>query len=188
MMSRLLVSQLCYTYTTSEYERISTTFGGICERNGIRNWWNWWDCRKYHIVPAYRGFNLSGVNLAESGHSTMRVQYKMSLAVAAWKDMCHQIIQDRDYIAFVENTHKVTGKGLNLMQRIERKKKTDKNFVTSALEALQTGDLEAEAIIHLDEDMGFIPSNSTRHRVPLIYPLSNQMQKCRHNSKNSFQV
>ena len=74
------------------------------------------------------------------------------------------------------------------MQTIERKKKTDKNFVTSALDALQTGDLEAEAMIHLDEDMGFIPSNSTRHRVPLIYPSSNPMQKCRHNNNNSFQV
>ena len=74
---RLLVSQLCYTYTASEYEHISTTLQGLCERNGIGNWWNWWDCRKFHIVPAYRGFNLSGVNLAEAGHSTMRVRYKM---------------------------------------------------------------------------------------------------------------
>ena len=38
------------------------------------------------LYQAYRGFNLSGVNLAEAGHSTMRVCYKMSLAVAAWKD------------------------------------------------------------------------------------------------------
>ena len=90
-------------------------------------------------MPAYRGFNLSGVNLAEAGHSTMRVCYKMSLAVAAWKDMCHQIIQDRDYIAFVENSDKVTGKGINLMQTIIRKKRTDKIFVMSALDALQTG-------------------------------------------------
>ena len=137
------------------------------------------------IVPAYRGFNLSGVNLAEAGHSTMRVWYKMLLAVAAWKDMCHQIIQDRDYIAFVENTDKVTGKGLNLMQTIARKKKTDKIFVTSALDALQTGDLEAEAMIHLDDEIGFIPSNSARHRVPEIYPSSNPMQKHRHNNNRS---
>ena len=118
----------------------------------------------------------------------MRVLYKMSLAVAAWKDICHQMIQDRDYIAFVENTDKVTGKGLNLMQTIARKKKTDKNFVTSALDALQTGDLEAEAMIHLDEEMGFIPSNSTRHRVPEIYPASNLMQKHRHNNNNRCEV
>ena len=85
-------------------------------------------------MPAYRGFNLSGVNLAEAGHSTMKVCYKMSLAVAAWKDMCHQIIQGGDYIVFVDNTDKVTGKGLNLT--IARKKRTDKKFVTSALDVL----------------------------------------------------
>ena len=98
------------TCTTSEYECILTTLGAICERNGIGNWW---DCRKFHIVPTSRGFNQSGVNLPEAGHSTMRVCYKMSLTVAAWKDMCQQIIQDWDYIAFVKNTDKVTGKGIN---------------------------------------------------------------------------
>ena len=105
----------------------------------------------------------------------MRVCYKMLLAVAAWKDICHQIIQDRDYIAFIENTDKVMGKGLNLMQTIARKKRTDKNFVTSALDALQTGDLEAEGMLHLDEEMGFIPSKNARHRVPEIYPSPNPM-------------
>ena len=109
---KVLVSQLCYTYTASEYEGVSGGLHAICTRNGIGHWWDWWNCRKFHILPAFRGFNLSGVNLAECGHSTMWVHYKMSLAVAAWKDMCQQMIQDSDYIAFVTNSAKVAGRGM----------------------------------------------------------------------------
>ena len=42
-------------------------------------------------------------------------------------------------------------------------------------------------MLHLDEEMGFIQSNNTRHRVPEIYPSSNLMQKCRHNNNNRSQ-
>ena len=66
--------------------------------------------------------DISGVNLAESGHSTLRVHYKMSLAVAAWKDVCQQMIQDRGYIAFVTNSANATGRELNLMQKIIQQK------------------------------------------------------------------
>ena len=58
--------------------------------------------------------------------------------------MCQQMIQDRDYITFVTNSAKVTGSGLNLMQKIEWQKKTDNSFVKSALEAMNNGDLEAD--------------------------------------------
>ena len=130
---KLLVSQLYYTYTASEYERVSGGLHAICTWNGVGHWWN---CRKFHIVPAFRGFNLSGVNLAESWHSTMQVHYKMSLAVAAWKDVPANDT-DHDYIAFVTNSAKVTGRGMNLMQKIACERKTDQIFVNSALEALE---------------------------------------------------
>ena len=74
------------------------------------------------------------------------------------------------------------------MQTIARKKRTDKNFVVSALDALQSGNLEAEAMLHLDEDMGFIPSNNARHRVPNIFPLSNPVQKCKSTNNKTSQV
>ena len=107
----------------------------------------------------------------------MHVQYKMSLAVAAWKDMCQQMIQDWDYTVFVTNTAKVPGRGMNLMQKIAHEKKTDHNFVSSALEALNTGDIEAEAMINLDPDIGFMPTQKACHRVPEVFPPINPTQK-----------
>ena len=67
--------------------KVSGELHAICMWNGIGHWWDWWNCRKFHIVPAFRDFNLSGVNLAECGHSTMWVCYKMSFPVVAWKDV-----------------------------------------------------------------------------------------------------
>ena len=85
-------------------------------------WWNWWKARHFHIVPAFRGFCVSGLNVAESGQSAMKTRGKMWLFVAAWRDTCTMIIQDRDYISFCTNKAKVTGKGLNLMQQRERER------------------------------------------------------------------
>ena len=92
----------------------SAALRNICVQNNIGNWWDWWHTRRFHIVPAYRGFNLPGINLAEIGHSTMRVPVLMSLAVAAWCDMCTMVLQDTEYDALINNKAKVSGKGLNL--------------------------------------------------------------------------
>ena len=165
--------------------KVSGELHAICMWNGIGHWWDWWNCRKFHIVPAFRGFNLSGVNLAESWHSTMQVHYKMSLAVAAWKDVPANDT-DHDYIAFVTNSAKVTGRGMNLMQKIAHERKTDQIFVNSALEALKSGDIEAEAMIDLDPEAGFIPTQKASHRVPQVYPVVNPTQK-RCNTRPSGQ-
>ena len=73
----------------------------------------------FYIVPMFWGFNLSGLNLVQAGNSSIRNKNRlpMSLAVAVWKDMPHMLQQDRDYEAFLTNTGKVSGFGLNLKQR-----------------------------------------------------------------------
>ena len=64
-----LCEKLCYTYTKHDYTKVSNALENLCERNDIGNWWSWWDVRHFHIVPAFLGFNISGLNLAETGHS-----------------------------------------------------------------------------------------------------------------------
>ena len=91
--------------------------------------------------------------------------------------MCQQMIQDHYYIAFVTNSAKVTGRGMNLMQKIVHERKTDQIFVNSALEALKSGDIGVEAMIDLDPEAGFIPTQKASHRVPQVYPVVNPTQK-----------
>ena len=153
-----LFNEVCYALTANKFEKVSAALGNICVQNNIGNWWDWWHTRRFHIVPAYRGFNLPGINLAEIGHSTMRVPVLMSLAVAAWHDMCTMMLQDTEYDAFINNKAKVSGKGLNLKQRRQKEWLQDAKFVDAALEVMNSGNIEAKAMIDIDPDRYFEPS------------------------------
>ena len=86
---------------------MSNSLENLCERNDIENWSSWWPVRHFHIVPAFQGFNISGLNLAELGHSTIKTRCIMPLTVATWHDMCLMMLQDWDYEA--HTTGKVSG-------------------------------------------------------------------------------
>ena len=68
-----LCGKLCYTYTKHEYTNVSYALENLCQQNDTENWWLWWAVRRFHIVPAFHGFNISGLNLAKTGHSTIKV-------------------------------------------------------------------------------------------------------------------
>ena len=129
----------------------------LCQQNDIENWWSWWAVRHFHIVPAFWGFNISGLNLAETGHSTIKSRCIMPLTVAAWRDMCLMILQDRDYEAHMSNTGKVSGKGLNLKQKTARWNKAE-DFVNSCIDAMHNGNLEQEAMFDLHLEKFLVPS------------------------------
>ena len=63
---------------------MSNALKNLCEWNDIENWWSWWAVRCFHIVPTFWEFNISGLNLAEKGHSTVKTRCLMPLTVAAW--------------------------------------------------------------------------------------------------------
>ena len=52
------------------------------------------------------------------------------------------------------------------------------------MEALNNGDLEAEAMIDVDPEVGFIPNQKASHRVPEVYSSVNPTQK-QHNGRSS---
>ena len=71
-----LIAKLCECYTKGEYDHISSAPKDICDHNDILHWWEWWEARKYHIIPAFRGFKILGLNLAETGHSMIKTKTK----------------------------------------------------------------------------------------------------------------
>ena len=115
--------------------------------------------------------------MAESGQSAMKTRGKMWLSVAAWRDTCTMIIQDRDYISFCTNKAKVIGKGLNLMQQTERDRKAERNFINSACDALQSGDIEAEVLIEMDPSCYFVSNKKAKNRVPANFSSGNPNQE-----------
>ena len=129
------------------------------------------------LVPAFRGFNISGLNLAETGHSTMQTSKKSWLSVATWRDTCMMIIQDRDYVSFYTNSAKVTGKGLNVIQQCARQQKEESSFINSCCEALESGDIEVEVIVEMDPNKYFLPNSKSKHRVPTTFSETNPDQR-----------
>ena len=91
--------------TRNEYEEVARRLRNICADNNLLEWFLWWDERRFHIVHAYRGFNLSGTNLAESGQSGMKplTRKKFKLVDAAYKDVAQMMRQDEQYRAYIGN-------------------------------------------------------------------------------------
>ena len=178
---RKLCKRLIRATTRSEYESISTALRTICEKSGILDWFLWWDERKFHIVPAFRGFNLSGLNLAESGQSGMKpkTRKKMRLIDAAYKDCTQMMRQDESYRAYIGNISKEIGKGLNIRQIQERDRRGQEARAKRYADALMHGNVNAETD---EEDPAgkenvFIPTDAARHRAPKVHSKKNPTQR-----------
>ena len=52
------------------------------------------------MIPAFRGFKIPGLNLAETGHSMIKTKNKMWLSMATYRDVCFFIIQDQEHIGY----------------------------------------------------------------------------------------
>ena len=76
------VNKICHCYTVTDYKKISRALESLATRKNILNCWQWWDARKFHIVPTFRVFNISRLNLTETGHSMLKVKGKVWLSVA----------------------------------------------------------------------------------------------------------
>ena len=82
----------------------------------VDDWMKFWDCRKYHIVDLFRGINVPGLNLAETGQSGLREAEDVRLIDLAYSDTSSMMLQDAQYIRMDSATR---GKGPNLKQRNE---------------------------------------------------------------------
>ena len=167
--------------TRSEYDSISAALRTLCERSEILPWFLWWEERKFHIVPAFRGFNLSGLNLAESGQSGMKpkTRKKLRLIDAAYKDCSQMMRQDEMYKAYIGNISKEIGKGLNIRQIQERDRRAQEDRARRYADALLRGDVNAQTD---DEENTegyrvFIPTDSARHRAPRYHSKKNLTEK-----------
>ena len=92
-----LVMKICLAQTVVEYKKYADALEHICVKNKCVRWYNWWKVRRYHLVPALRGFGWTGSNWAEIGHSTMKRSHKVWLSVAAFEDIVDFIIQENNY-------------------------------------------------------------------------------------------
>ena len=104
--------------TKNEYFHILTKLKEQCTTNSCMNWLKFCHKRCEHFVPAYCGFFLPSMNIAESGQSGMHAQQpcgKMLSLVDATYKMSKQMRQDAMFKAATKNQPVDMGKSLNLL-------------------------------------------------------------------------
>ena len=96
------------------------------------------------------------------------------------------LLQDRDYKAFLTNTGKVSGSGLNLKQRRAKFQKQEAEFIDSCLECIQESDKEKELEMEMNPDE-FFPNKRAKHKVPENFDIDNVVQRkaSNKNKKNN---
>ena len=91
----------------------------MCTTNSCMKWLKFLHERHEHFVPAYHGFFLPSLNIAESGLSGMRAQQPhgkmLSLVDATHKDISKQMCQDATFKVVTRNQPVDMGKSLNLL-------------------------------------------------------------------------
>ena len=99
------VESLAYALSTvstlNEYSQIKSRLLALGVIPAIRSWINWWDARRYHLFPVFRGYNISSVNMAEMRHSTLKHNKPIMLVDAAWEDTCTMILQEEELTKFL---------------------------------------------------------------------------------------
>ena len=152
------VRMICKVQTFAKYNLYSDGLEHICRKNKRLRWYNWWKVRRYHLVPALRGFGWTGSNWAEIGHSMMKRHTKVWLSVAAVEDIADFIVQENNYLSFVSNTGKTIGKGPTSYAKKMKGCREQRRYIKSACDTLLTTDMQGEVDKHTHPDSQFVPS------------------------------
>ena len=171
------VRMICKAQTFAKYKLYSDGLEHICRKNKRLHWYNWWKVRRYHLVPALRGFGWMGSNWAEIGHSMMKRHTKVWLSVAAVEDIADFIVQENNYLSFVSNTGKTIGKGPTSYAKKMKEHREQRRYIESVCDALLTTDMQGEVDKHMHPNSQFVPSCAAKHRVPKKFSTKNPMQK-----------
>lgn len=171
--------RLTQAVTQEEIDNCSASLLDICQRSGLLNWYKWWEVRRYHIIPKYRGFNLSGVSLAEIGHSKMRNWNKtpMRLVDSFYKDTCKIMKQDMAYkdVNKAQDVRCQFGKGPALVKAVQKDLEGQKKRALQYATALNSGILDDS---EEDEDPSyFLPSKSAKHKAPKVFDQKNPTEE-----------
>ena len=127
----------------------------------------WWKVQGYQIFPALRGYGWTGSNWAEIGHSTLRRSRKVWLVEATVQDIASAIMEENEYIAFIENRGKVVGKGPTALKKKMNERKAMRAYTQSAADAFTTWRYyERKLTITIQKRPTSCQRDQQKHRVP----------------------
>ena len=77
----------------------------------------------------------------EIGQSMMKRHRHVWLIYATWEDVCTAIVEENDYINFINNRGKTVGRGPTQLQHVLKERTMQCKFIDAAIDAIETGNL-----------------------------------------------
>ena len=153
---------LVKAHTDKEYKRVFKAMYSILRRAGRTTWLLWWDIRKYHIVPCFRGYDMPSLNLAETGHAKLqRMGKNLRFSVASLRDIAMFMKQKAEYAAYLRGEKTNIGRGPTQIEIERRQARKDDKMVSDFLDVVRDEDFMGE--FEDDADV-FMPTDKARHR------------------------
>lgn len=162
-------------HTAHLYTEVMTKLMDLAAENPrIINFLQWWDLRRFHIVPAFRGYGYSGLNLAEVGNWSWKPSQKLRLVDACKDDVTSMVLQEEDIKGFNEGRLRGRGKAPNkVSQLIKDRKKQIKRATDIGLNLSQLiSNRDIDALLDEREcsEEGrtsfFRPASHAKHKAP----------------------
>jgi hypothetical protein len=179
-----MVKDICGCHTVTRYLQLNTQMHDLMKKHpAIESWVRWWEARKYHIVPAYRGAGYKGCNLAEIGHSTLKKRQPMTLLDAVMEDICRVKMQDDDVEDFIQQKKPSCGTGPSQRDSYAKSWQEQNEMAKQYGEILLSG---AEAIsqqVNKESNDDFVPTQAASHKAPHRPKSKNNIQGKRISKK-----
>ena len=87
----------------------------------------------------------------------------MWLSMATHRDICHFMVQDREYTGFQTNSTCLQGRGRTLLQTKRKRKTAEEIFIQQTKKNIEQGNIDQD--IPNDREEIFVPNKKARHRV-----------------------
>ena len=141
----------------------------MCTSIGQMKWLQFWHNRHEHFVPAFRGFFLPYMNIAESGQSSMWAQQPhgkmLSLVDGVYKDISKLMRMDAMYKAADRQEAVDIGKSPNLLDlQLYARKEQEQCAPILARNLVQWLEDSALENPDVDKDDNFYPPETAGHK------------------------
>jgi hypothetical protein len=161
--------EMCHVATFERYMQLTDDIVRVANGNqAIIKWFDWWDMRRFHLFPAFRGPLFSGVNLAEAGHSGMTTDKPLMILDACYDDASYMIAQDYEVVKFQRGQGRSSGQGPSQQEILFREEEAQRKRVFEYIEVLKK-DPKMPTLSQLLRNMRaahFIPKTSDSHKPP----------------------
>ena len=162
-------------HSAQKYKEVMTQLMDLAAENPrIIHFLQWWDLRRYHIVPAFRGYGYSGLNLAEVGNWSWKPSQKLRLVDACKDDVTSMVLQEEELKAFNEGKIRGRGKAPNQVSQMIRDRKRQIQRASAIglnlSQLISTRDIDAALEEKECTEEGrtsfFRPASHARHKAP----------------------